>query len=52
MMTKTRKNGSRRRPLYQCQECGRKFYSVRTAQDAQRYRCTCGGVDIDLYVGD
>lgn len=38
-------------PLYQCLECGQKFYSVRAAERAQSEGCSCGGCDIDLYVG-
>lgn len=41
-------------PLFECQECGKKFYTEKAA-----YRATfgdsgcpgCGGSDIDIYVG-
>lgn len=41
-------------PLFQCQECGRKFYSTTAAERASfgDNGCPgCGGSDIDIYVG-
>jgi hypothetical protein len=37
-------------PLYECQECGKKFYTTAAAQRATNKGCKCGGYDIDLYV--
>lgn len=34
--------------MWQCQECGRKFRAVATAERASRRGCSCGGTDIDL----
>jgi len=46
-MTKTKKP---RLPLFQCQECGKLYYTTKAAERAMNHRCTCGGCDIDLYV--
>ena len=36
-------------PLYKCMECGRKFYTILSAEKAADIGCPkCGGVDIDL----
>lgn len=42
----------RRDPLFECQECGKKFFSVAAAERATfRDGCPqCGGSDIDTYV--
>ena len=40
----------KRKPLFACQECGKKFYTVGSATRASFNGCRCGGVDIDLYV--
>lgn len=48
MSTKKKKE-----PLFQCQECGRKFYTVKAAEKAAYgdNGCPkCGGADIDVYV--
>ena len=40
-------------PLFQCQECGRKFYTTASAEKASYgdNGCPgCGGSDIDIYV--
>lgn len=38
-------------PLFQCLECGKKFYSIKATENAANNGCpNCGGVDIDLYV--
>jgi len=50
-MTENTKSKAKRQPMFQCLECGRKFYSTRTARNAMNHRCTCGGCDIDIYVG-
>ena len=43
----------KRVPLFQCLECGRKFYTTRAAQEATDWGCPkCGGSDIDIYAGD
>jgi DNA-directed RNA polymerase subunit RPC12/RpoP len=35
--------------MFKCQECGRKFKTVRSAEKASKDGCPgCGGVDIDL----
>jgi hypothetical protein len=34
--------------MYQCQECGKNFLTVKSAERAQRNGCSCGGTDIDL----
>ena len=42
-------------PALQCQECGRKFYTVRAARKAMfgDDGCPCcGGSDLDIYVSD
>ena len=47
------KRARRREPLFQCQECGKKFYSVKAAKKASfgDDGCPgCGGSDIDIYV--
>lgn len=52
-MTKKKK----RTPEWECLECGKLYYSAKTAMRAARNGCSgkgslsCGGVDIDLYVG-
>lgn len=41
-----------REPLFECRECGRKFYSVKAAEKASfgDEGCPgCGGSDIDAY---
>jgi hypothetical protein len=41
-------------PLFECQECGKKFYTVKAAERAsfsERGCPGCGGSDIDIYVG-
>jgi len=46
-------NETKRVPLFQCMECGKKFYSVAAARRAafgDRGCPKCGGVDIDVYV--
>jgi hypothetical protein len=43
-----------REPLYECQECGKKFYTEKAAERASfgdRGCPGCGGSDIDIYVG-
>ena len=38
-------------PLFACQECGKKFKTVKAAEKAAWSGCPkCGGLDIDLYV--
>jgi ferredoxin-like protein FixX len=40
-------------PLFQCMECGKKYYSVASAERAtfsERGCLGCGGSDIDIYV--
>jgi hypothetical protein len=40
---------AKRVALFQCQECGRKFYTARSAERAADQGCPgCGGVDIDV----
>ena len=40
-----------REPLFACQECGRKFYTVKAAEKASNDGCPgCNGTDIDTYV--
>jgi DNA-directed RNA polymerase subunit RPC12/RpoP len=35
--------------MFKCQECGRKFKTVKSAQRASNNGCPkCGGVDIDI----
>ena len=35
--------------LFKCMECGRKFYTTLSAENAANIGCPkCGGVDIDL----
>jgi len=42
------KRKPRRKPLFQCMECGRKFYSVRSAENAAFGNgCSCGATDIE-----
>lgn len=39
----------KRKALFACMECGKKFYSVKSAEKAAWDGCPkCGGVDIDL----
>jgi hypothetical protein len=43
-----------REPLFECQECGKKFYTEKAAERASfgDHGCPgCGGSDIDIYVG-
>jgi len=41
-----------KQPEFECMECGKKFYTVKTAERASHNGCPkCGGVDIDIYVG-
>lgn len=43
-----------REPLFECQECGHKFYTEKAAERAafgDRGCPGCGGSDIDIYVG-
>ena len=41
----------KRTPMYECLECGKKFYSTAAAQRASYNGCPkCNGVDIDIYV--
>ena len=43
---------SKRIPLFCCQECGKLFYSVGTAERASYDGCPgCNGLDIDIYIG-
>ncbi len=47
-----RKRRSTRTPLFKCQECGHKFFSVKSAENASfgDSGCPgCGGSDIDTY---
>ncbi len=37
-------------PLFECLECHRKYYSTKAAERASLNGCSCGGVDIDVYV--
>lgn len=40
---------SKRVALFRCQECGRNFYTVRSAEEASNNGCPgCGGVDVDV----
>lgn len=40
-----------RKPEYECQECGKKFYTAKAAYRAANNGCPkCGGYDVDLYV--
>lgn len=44
-----------KKPLFACQECGKKFYSAASADRAAfgDNGCPkCGGSDIDVYVGN
>ena len=44
-------SGKKRVPLFECQECGKKFYSVKAAERASWNGCPkCNGMDIDIYV--
>lgn len=37
------------RPLFECMECGKKFYTVAAAERATNHGCPkCGGSDIDM----
>lgn len=39
--------------MWKCQECGRKFRTVQAAERAASDGCpNCGGVDVDVDVGD
>ena len=52
-MTATTKTKPVRIPLFECQECKRPFYSVKSAERASYSDAGCpgcGGSDIDLYV--
>ena len=52
LSTKPTKSAKPKRvPLFQCLECGRKFYTTRSAQEAIDWGCPkCNGSDIDIYV--
>ena len=44
---------AKRKPLFACQECGKQFYTVKSAERAsfgERGCPKCGGADIDIYV--
>jgi Zn finger protein HypA/HybF involved in hydrogenase expression len=42
----------KKKPAFECLECGKKFYSTKAAERATDKGCPgCGGVDIDLYAG-
>ncbi len=44
---------TKRKPLLECLECGKKFYIIKAAEKASygaRGCPGCGGVDIDVYV--
>lgn len=42
---------TKKEPLFECQECGKKFYTVATAERAAYNGCPgCGGSDIDIFV--
>ena len=44
----------KKEPLFECQECNHKFYTVKSAERASfgESGCPgCGGTDIDVYVG-
>jgi Zn finger protein HypA/HybF involved in hydrogenase expression len=43
---------TKRQPEFECQECGKKFYSVAAAERAlNEDGCPkCGGSDIDIYL--
>ena len=44
---------TKREPLFECQECGKKFFTTRAAEKASfgDLGCGgCGGSDIDVYV--
>ncbi len=50
-MDRDRADKPKRRPLFACQECGKKFYSVGAATRASFNGCPkCGGVDVDIFV--
>ena len=37
-------------PKFQCLECGKVFYSIKSAERATEEGCpNCGGVDIDIW---
>jgi len=39
-------------PLFECQECHKKFYTTEAAERASNAGCPkCGGVDIDVASG-
>lgn len=41
----------KRVPMFQCLECGRRFYSAGAAKRAMWHGCPgCGGSDVDIYV--
>lgn len=49
------KRRPRRKALFQCMECGRTFYSAKSAERAAfgDSGCPgCGSSDIDAYIGD
>lgn len=38
-----------KKALFECQECGKKFYTVAAAENAANTGCPkCNGVDIDI----
>jgi len=42
---------AKRIPEFECLECGKKFYSVDSAEKASSEGCPkCGGSDIEIYV--
>ena len=50
MTEQTKTPKKQRPPLFQCMECGKKFYSTKSAERATWEGCRCGGTDIDIYV--
>ncbi len=46
---------TKRTPLFECQECGKKYFSTKAAEKASFSDAGCGGCggsDIDVYVND
>lgn len=42
---------TKKEPLFECQECNKKFYTVKEAEKAANNGCPgCGGSDIDIFV--
>src|SRR2546427_8317762 len=55
IVVEAKRNRSARKALFKCQECGRKFYSVKSAEKASfgDEGCPgCGGSDIYAYYGE